>query len=79
MIGQTTFMIGPPWFKSLAIRLGDDRNLAVISTGRDSDSAHSVQSLKVNGKSWSIAWTTLDDIFATRHRLRFRAGAVGDW
>ncbi|KAJ5279693.1 hypothetical protein N7478_005065 [Penicillium angulare] len=74
--GQTTFLIHSPWFESMTIDLGSDKNLKITSTGGDGngDTDIYVQSLKVNGKSWKKNWLTWDDIFAQGGTLEFELG-----
>jgi putative alpha-1,2-mannosidase len=73
MTGQTTFLIGSPWFSDLTIDLGAGKSLHITTTG-GSDTAYYVQSLRVNGKEWDKAWVTWDDIFARGGELRFVLG-----
>lgn len=72
--GQTTFLIGSPWFDDLTIHLGGDKELRITSTGGSED-AYYVQSLKVNGKDWDKAWVTWDDVFANGGTMEFVLGA----
>ncbi|KAI1410817.1 glycoside hydrolase family 92 protein [Hypoxylon sp. FL1857] len=74
MTGQTTFLVGSPWFKDLTIDLGSGKNLNITTTG-GSDTAYYVQSLKVNGQSWDKAWVTWDDVFAKGGTLDFVLGS----
>ncbi|OTA94771.1 glycoside hydrolase family 92 protein [Hypoxylon sp. CO27-5] len=74
MTGQTTFLIGSPWFSDLTIDLGGGKTLKITTTG-GSDSAYYVQSLKVNGQSWDKAWVTWDDVFAKGGTLDFVLGS----
>ncbi|KAI1079488.1 glycoside hydrolase family 92 protein [Whalleya microplaca] len=74
MTGQTTFLIGSPWFSDLSIDLGSGKALKITSTGGTADNYY-VQSLKVNGKSWDKSWVTWDDIFANGGTLDFVLGA----
>ncbi len=71
--GQTTFLIGSPWFSNLTIALAPGRTLRVTTTG-GSDSSFYVQSLKVNGRPWNKSWVTYDDIFARGGSLDFVLG-----
>ena len=72
--GQTTFLIGSPWFESLSIDLGDGKSLNITSTGGNADTAYYVQSLKVNGQSWDKAWVSWQDIFADGGTMSFVLG-----
>jgi putative alpha-1,2-mannosidase len=72
--GQTTFLVGSPWFEHLSIDLEDGKTLTVTSTGGNRETAFYVQSLKVNGDAWDKAWVTWDDIFANGGRLDFVLG-----
>ncbi|KAL7628100.1 hypothetical protein AAE478_002297 [Parahypoxylon ruwenzoriense] len=74
MTGQTTFLVGSPWFSDLTIDLGGGKKLAITATG-GSDDAYYVQSLKVNGKSWDKAWLTWEDVFANGGTLDFELGS----
>lgn len=75
MTGQTTFLIGSPFFRFLSIDLGGGKNLTVTSTGGDRYSAPYVQSLQVNGRNWTQAWVSWDDVFAQGGSLHFVLGA----
>ena len=74
--GQTTFLIHAPWF-SMTIDLGNDKKLAITTTGGNSDCACYVQSLKVNGEAWNKAWLTWEDVFANGGTMDFELGAEG--
>ncbi|KXJ92400.1 glycoside hydrolase family 92 protein [Microdochium bolleyi] len=71
--GQTTFLVGSPWFSDLTITLREGHELRMTAT-YDADysreeqqaDAYYVQSLKVNGHDWDKSWVTWDDVFATR-------------
>lgn len=74
MTGQTTFLIGSPFFQNMSLDLGGGKQLVVTSKGGDRYSAPYVQSLKVNGKQWKKAWVTWEDVFAKGGRLDFVLG-----
>ena len=71
--GQTTFLIGSPWF-GMTIDLGDGKTLKITTTGGNKDTAYQVQSLQVNGKDWNQNWLTWEDIFANGGTLDFVLG-----
>ncbi|KAK2013110.1 family 92 glycosyl hydrolase [Colletotrichum eremochloae] len=73
LTGQTTFLIGSPWFLDLTISLGGGRELKVSSTG-GSDDVYYVQSLRVNGGQWNKTWVTWEDIFVRGGTLEFELG-----
>lgn len=74
LTGQTTFLIGSPWFSSLSINLGGGNTLNITSSGGNPYSAYYVQSLEVNGAAWNKGWLTWDDIFAKGGTLDFVLG-----
>ncbi|KAI1849300.1 hypothetical protein JX266_004795 [Neoarthrinium moseri] len=74
LTGQTTFLIGSPWFSDLTIHLGGGRDLRITTTGGGED-AYYVQSLRVNGQAWDKAWVSWDDVFADGGTLDFVLGA----
>lgn len=74
MTGQTTFLIGSPWFSDLNIELGSGKFLNVTTTGGSEDAFY-VQSLRVNGKAWNKSWLSWYDIFAKGGTLEFVLGA----
>ena len=74
MTGQTTFLIGSPWFEHLRIDLGDGKALTITSTGGNRETAYYVQSLKVNGESWDRSWLVWDDVFAEGGTMDFVLG-----
>ncbi|ESZ98696.1 glycoside hydrolase family 92 protein [Sclerotinia borealis F-4128] len=73
MVGQTTFLIGSPWFANTTISLGGGKVLA-MTTVNGSESSFYVQSLKVNGKSWNRSWLTWNDVFASGGTMDFVLG-----
>jgi len=73
MTGQTTFLVGSPWFEHLCIDLGGNKTLTVTSTG-GGDAGDYVQSLKVNGRAWDRAWVSWDEVFAEGGRMEFVLG-----
>lgn len=74
--GQTTFLIHSPWFESMTINLDSSKTLVISSTGGDGngDVDFYVQSLKVNGQSWTKNWLTYDDVFANGGTMEFVLG-----
>lgn len=79
MTGQTTFLVGSPWFSDLTIDLGSGKKLVITATG-GSDTEYYVQSLQVNGKDWDKAWVTWEDVFANGGTMDFVLGAEAkDW
>lgn len=73
MAGQTTFLIGSPWFSNTTISLDNGKSLVVTTTG-GSDTSYYVQSLLVNGKQWTQSWLTWNDIFANGGTMDFTLG-----
>jgi predicted alpha-1,2-mannosidase len=73
MTGQTTFLIGSPWFSDLTISLAPGRSLHITSTG-GSETAYYVQSLKVNGQAWNKSWVSWADVFANGGTIDFVLG-----
>lgn len=71
--GQTTFLIGSPWFANTTLSLGGGNSLAITTTG-GSESSFYVQSLEVNGKAWNQPWLTWNDTFANGGTLHFVLG-----
>jgi putative alpha-1,2-mannosidase len=75
LTGQTTFLILAPWFKSMAISLGDGKTLEITSTGGDRNTTFYVQSLTVNGETWDKAWVAWEDIFAEGGKMEYVLGS----
>ncbi|KAI2629491.1 glycoside hydrolase family 92 protein [Xylaria nigripes] len=73
LTGQTTFLIGSPWFADLTIKLGRSKKL-IITAKNVGDESYYVQSLAVNGRAWDKAWVTWHDIFAKGGTLEFVLG-----
>ena len=73
LTGQTTFLIGSPWF-SMNIDLGSGNTLNISTTRGNSDTAFYVQSLKVNGQVWDKAWVSWNDVFAKGGTMDFVLG-----
>ena len=74
LTGQTTFLIGSPWFERLKIDLGEGKTFLVTSTGGDGEEGIYVQSLRVNGEVWDRAWVEWGDVFERGGRLEFVLG-----
>lgn len=78
--GQTTFLVGSPWFTQLTIALGGGKVLNITSNiGADEQRANSaffVQSLRVNGQEWDKAWVSWEDVFAKGGTLDFELGTT---
>ncbi|KAL1867350.1 hypothetical protein VTK73DRAFT_4229 [Phialemonium thermophilum] len=80
--GQTTFLIGSPWFSDLTISLGGGKKLHITTTmvgegGKgpgDPNSAFYVQLLMINDKRWTKSWVTWNDIFANGAEMEFVLG-----
>ena len=75
IVGQTTFLIGSPWFANTTISLGSGNTLTLTTTGVvDSTTDFYVQSLKVNGKAWKQSWLAWNDVFANGGTMDFVLG-----
>ncbi|KAK8090955.1 hypothetical protein PG994_000460 [Apiospora phragmitis] len=74
MTGQTTFLVGSPWFSDLTIHLGGGKELHITTAGGSED-AYYVQSLKVSGNTWVKAWVTWDDVFANGGSMEYVLGS----
>lgn len=72
LTGTTTFLIGAPWFESLTIHLEGGKTLKITGGNRDT---YYVQSLKVNGKSWTQSWVSWVDVFANGGTMEFELGS----
>lgn len=80
MTGQTTFLVLAPWFPSLTMHLGNGKALKISTTGGNKDTDFYVQSLRVNGKPWSKAWVSWEDVFADGGTMDFVLGSKAvDW
>ncbi|KUI67089.1 hypothetical protein VM1G_02930 [Cytospora mali] len=73
MTGQTTFLIGSPWFSDLTIDLGAGRTLEITTTG-GTETSYYVQSLTVNGQQWNKSWVTWADVFENGGTMDFVLG-----
>ncbi|KAG8631872.1 hypothetical protein KVT40_001012 [Elsinoe batatas] len=73
--GQTTFLVGSPWFADLTINLGGGKRLQITSSGGDQVDGYYVQSLKVNGREWDRGWITWEDVFTAGGTLEFVLGS----
>lgn len=74
IVGQTTFLIGSPWFSNTTISLGNGKFLTA-TTVNGSESSYYVQSLKVNGQPWTQSWLTWNDLFAGGGMIEFVLGS----
>ncbi|KAF2402877.1 glycosyl hydrolase [Trichodelitschia bisporula] len=80
--GQTTFLIGSPWFRNLSIALEGGHTLTITSTAPDNSTGDPiyVQSLTLNGRPWTQNWATYTDLFTTSNTLSFVLGSNPvDW
>lgn len=73
LTGQTTFLIGSPWFRDLSISLQDGKTLHISTNGPEH--AIYVKSVKVNGKPWAQNWLVYDDVFANGGTMEFELAA----
>ncbi|KAK7567492.1 putative alpha-1,2-mannosidase [Phyllosticta citricarpa] len=80
LTGQTTFLIGSPWFANVSVALGGGRFLNVSTNVGHDDQVQSgkwfVQSLSVNGNPWTQNWLTWEDVFAHGAELVFELDSV---
>ncbi|KAG4439485.1 hypothetical protein IFR05_005021 [Cadophora sp. M221] len=74
MVGQTTFLIGSPWFANTTVSLGSDKVLSITTVGGSNTSFY-VQSLRVNGDEWTKSWLTWADVFANGGAMDFVLGS----
>ncbi|KAL0262494.1 hypothetical protein SLS55_001462 [Diplodia seriata] len=78
--GQTTFLVGSPWFEQLTISLGGGKFLNITSNvdaaTQRAEGAYYVQRLTVNGEAWDRAWVTWQDVFAEGGEMAFELGAT---
>ncbi|KAI0204964.1 glycoside hydrolase family 92 protein [Astrocystis sublimbata] len=84
LTGQTTFLVGSPWFKDLTIDLGKGSNGAkkklVITAENVGEDSFYVQSLRVNGQAWDRSWVSWGDVFAKGGTMDFVMGPEPkDW
>ncbi|KAI0478635.1 family 92 glycoside hydrolase [Xylariaceae sp. FL0804] len=66
LVGQTTLLIGSPWFSDLTIDLGPgggSRTLVITAANATAGNPY-VQSLAVNGAPWDRAWVAWDELFS---------------
>ncbi|EKG15446.1 Six-hairpin glycosidase-like protein [Macrophomina phaseolina MS6] len=77
--GQTTFLVGSPWFEQVTIGLGGGKFLNITSNlgaqEQREQGAFYVQSLRVNGEAWDRAWVTWEEVFANGGEMSFVLGA----
>jgi predicted alpha-1,2-mannosidase len=73
--GQTTFLVGSPWFESLTIKTPSGNDLTIRTFGGNSGTNFFVQSLNVNGQRWIKNWITWDDVFANGGTMEFVLGS----
>jgi putative alpha-1,2-mannosidase len=79
LTGQTTFLVGSPWFADLSIDLGGNKKLVITAANIGAESYY-VQSLTVNGKPWDKAWVAWDDVFANGGTMDYVLGPEpADW
>ncbi|KAL8800778.1 MAG: hypothetical protein Q9182_004942 [Xanthomendoza sp. 2 TL-2023] len=75
MTGQTTFLIGSPWF-DMNIDLGGRKTLKISRKGE----GDYVQSLRVNGVVWEKNWLRWGDVFDTGGVMEFSTREEpGEW
>ncbi|KAH7311340.1 glycosyl hydrolase [Stachybotrys elegans] len=75
LTGQTTFLIGSPWFQDLTIHLAEGKELHISSSG-GSEERFYVQSMKVNGEDWNKSWLAWADVFENGGTMEFVLGDI---
>ena len=73
LTGQTTFLVGSPWFDSLTVALPGGKSLSISALNRSADAFY-VQSLSLNGQPWPRNWIPHSALFASGGSLEFVMG-----
>ncbi|KAK8254139.1 alpha-1,2-mannosidase family protein [Phyllosticta capitalensis] len=75
LTGQTTFLLGSPWFGSVSVALGGGRFLNVSTNVAHDEQVQArkwfVQSVELDGAPWSKNWVTWEDVFEHGAELAF--------
>lgn len=78
--GQTTFLVGSPWFAQVTVALGEGRTLSVRANVGGEEQRRGakfyVQRLWVNGVVWDRAWVAWEDVFARGGEMVFELGGT---
>ncbi len=75
--GVGGFVISSPSFPSIKIRLGDGRQIQIVSDGM-SASSHYVKRLTLNGKPYTRAWLPVESIRPGTATLNFKLTDIAD-
>jgi putative alpha-1,2-mannosidase len=85
MVGQTTYLIGSPWFSDLNMTVNVNSTLRIqVATGElnetQSDAGFGqesfyVQSVNINGAAWEKNWFEHEDLMVNGGTIEFELGS----
>lgn len=73
VVTQPVFLISSPWFSEMNMTVNNNQTLRITANGLDK--GYYVQSVKLNGKSWTKNWFNHDDLMVNGGTLEFELGA----
>ena len=80
LTGQTTFLLGSPWFRHVEIALDAEgtRKIKITSTvsGNSENEGYHVQRVWLNGQLWEKSWLEWSDLFVEGGTLDFELDAT---
>ncbi|KAH8424012.1 uncharacterized protein LDX57_001767 [Aspergillus melleus] len=72
VVTQPIYLIASPWFPDLNMTINGNQRLRITATGLDQ--GYYVQSVKINGETWSKNWFEHDDLMAQGGTIEFELG-----
>jgi putative alpha-1,2-mannosidase len=73
VVTQPIYLLSSPWFPDVNMTVNHNRTLRITAQGLSQDSYY-VQSVKVNGVSWTKNWVTHDDVMVEGGMIEFVLG-----
>ncbi|CAN8095877.1 unnamed protein product [Discula destructiva] len=79
VVTQPIYLLGSPWFTDINMTINGDKNLRIRSYGARDPAAlgHSdyfVQSVKINGQTWTKNWFSHEDVMVNGGTIEFWVG-----
>ncbi|KAI9043747.1 uncharacterized protein KD926_003098 [Aspergillus affinis] len=72
VVTQPVYLIASPWFPDLNMTINGNQTLRITATGLDQ--GYYVQSVKVNGETWSKNWFEHNDLMVQGGTVEFELG-----
>lgn len=73
IVTQPVYLIESPWFSDINMTINTNKTLRITATGLGQES-YFVQSVRINGQSWTKNWLNHDDIMVEGGTIEFELG-----